>query len=69
MGCPESGIDEAVHRLTAKGYKVGRVEQTETAAEAKAKRGPKVGFCLMSLCSICGECMILPFRCIASSAA
>lgn len=42
VGCPESGIEEAVQRLTAAGYKVGRVEQTETAAEAKRKRGNKV---------------------------
>ena len=42
VGCPESGIEEAVQRLTAAGYKVGRVEQTETAAEAKKKRGNKV---------------------------
>ena len=42
VGCPESGIEEAVQRLTAAGYKVGRIEQTETAAEAKQKRGNKV---------------------------
>eukprot|EP00884_Botryococcus_braunii_P000476 jgi/Botrbrau1/10429/Bobra.0133s0036.1 len=41
VGCPESGIDDAVARLVAAGYKVGRLEQMETAAEAKAKRGPK----------------------------
>ena len=29
-------------RLTAAGFKVGRIEQMETAAEAKKKRGPKV---------------------------
>lgn len=42
VGCPESGIEEAVQRLTAADYKVGRIEQTETAAEAKQKRGNKV---------------------------
>lgn len=42
VGCPQSGIDDACQRLLAAGYKVGRIEQTETAAEAKAKRGPKV---------------------------
>ncbi|KAK9813990.1 hypothetical protein WJX73_008383 [Symbiochloris irregularis] len=41
VGCPESGIDEAVARLTAAGFKVGRMEQMETALEAKAARGPK----------------------------
>lgn len=41
VGCPESGVEEAVARLTAAGYKVGRMEQTETAAEAKAARGNK----------------------------
>ncbi len=42
VGCPESGIDEAIRQLTSAGYKVGRIEQTETAAEAKKKRGNKV---------------------------
>ncbi|KAK9852353.1 hypothetical protein WJX84_008725 [Apatococcus fuscideae] len=41
VGCPESGIDEAVQRLTRMGYKVGRIEQVETAKEAKESRGPK----------------------------
>ncbi|KAK9846574.1 hypothetical protein WJX81_006840 [Elliptochloris bilobata] len=41
VGCPESGIDEAVARLVAAGYKVARVEQMESAAEAKAARGGK----------------------------
>lgn len=41
VGCPASGLEEAIARLTAAGYKVGQMEQTETAAEAKAKRGPK----------------------------
>ena len=42
VGCPQSGIHEATQRLVAAGYKVGIIEQVETAAEAKAKRGPKV---------------------------
>ena len=42
VGCPQSGIEDACQRLLAAGYKVGRIEQTETAAEAKARRGPKV---------------------------
>ncbi|KAK9867213.1 hypothetical protein WJX84_002119, partial [Apatococcus fuscideae] len=41
VGCPESGVDEAVQRLTQMGYKVGRIEQMETAKEAKESRGPK----------------------------
>jgi DNA mismatch repair protein MSH6 len=40
VGVPASGVDEACRKLVARGYKVGRVEQTETGAEAKAKRGP-----------------------------
>lgn len=42
VGCPQSGVQEATQRLLAAGYKVGIIEQLETAAEAKAKRGPKV---------------------------
>ena len=49
VGCPESGIEEAVQRLTAAGYKVGRIEQTETAAEAKQKRGNKVSSSAMAV--------------------
>ncbi|KAL0023612.1 hypothetical protein WJX77_007042 [Trebouxia sp. C0004] len=41
VGCPEARIDENVAKLTGAGYKVGRVEQVETAAQAKARRGPK----------------------------
>ncbi|KAJ7570933.1 hypothetical protein O6H91_01G140300 [Diphasiastrum complanatum] len=41
VGVSESGIDEAVQKLVARGYKVGRMEQIETAAQAKALRGPK----------------------------
>lgn len=41
VGCPEARIDENVAKLTGAGYKVGRVEQIETAAQAKARRGPK----------------------------
>uniref|UniRef100_A0A061S473 Dna mismatch repair protein msh6-2 n=1 Tax=Tetraselmis sp. GSL018 TaxID=582737 RepID=A0A061S473_9CHLO len=41
VGCPESGIDEACSRLLAAGYKVARMEQMETGAEAKARRGPR----------------------------
>ncbi|CAL8460672.1 g202 [Coccomyxa elongata] len=41
VGCPESGVEEAVARLVTAGYKVARMEQMETAQEAKAARGPK----------------------------
>jgi len=41
VGCPESGIEEACRRLVDAGYSVGRMEQVETAAEAKAARGPR----------------------------
>ncbi|XP_031269580.1 DNA mismatch repair protein MSH7 isoform X2 [Pistacia vera] len=37
VGLPESGIDDAVQKLVARGYKVGRIEQLETSAQAKAK--------------------------------
>ncbi|KAI5057624.1 hypothetical protein GOP47_0027639 [Adiantum capillus-veneris] len=40
VGVSESGIEEAVEKLLARGYKVGRMEQVETAEQAKAKRGP-----------------------------
>ncbi|XP_030472662.2 DNA mismatch repair protein MSH7 [Syzygium oleosum] len=39
VGISESGIDDAVQKLVARGYKVGRMEQVETSAQAKA-RGP-----------------------------
>lgn len=37
VGCPESGIDTAVAQLVNLGYKVGRIEQMETAAQAKER--------------------------------
>ncbi|OUZ99913.1 DNA mismatch repair protein MutS [Macleaya cordata] len=37
VGISESGIDDAVQKLIARGYKVGRVEQTETSDQAKAR--------------------------------
>ncbi|GAU17462.1 hypothetical protein TSUD_143160 [Trifolium subterraneum] len=37
VGISESGIDDAVKNLVARGYKVGRVEQLETSGEAKAR--------------------------------
>ncbi|XP_024641259.1 DNA mismatch repair protein MSH7 isoform X2 [Medicago truncatula] len=37
VGISESGIDDAVKNLVARGYKVGRVEQLETSEEAKAR--------------------------------
>lgn len=39
VGCPESGVDAACARLVALGHKVGRIEQLETAAQAKARGG------------------------------
>ena len=41
VGCPESGVDAATAELVRRGYKVGRIEQMETAAEAKARTGSK----------------------------
>ena len=41
VGCPESGVDAAVAALVQRGYKVGRVEQMETAAQAKQRAGNK----------------------------
>ena len=41
VGCPESGVDAACARLVALGHKVGRIEQLETAAQAKARTGSK----------------------------
>lgn len=40
VGISQSGIDESVHKLVGRGYKVGRMEQTETGAEARARPGP-----------------------------
>ncbi|CAO2822828.1 unnamed protein product [Amaranthus hypochondriacus] len=37
VGISESGIDEAVQKLVARGYKVGRMEQLETSDQAKAR--------------------------------
>ncbi|CAM6101701.1 unnamed protein product [Calypogeia fissa] len=42
VGCPESGIDDAIQKLVSRGYKVGRMEQIETAAQARANGGPNV---------------------------
>lgn len=37
VGVPESGIDDAVQKLVACGYKVGRVEQLESADQTKTR--------------------------------
>ncbi|XP_058206767.1 DNA mismatch repair protein MSH7 [Rhododendron vialii] len=37
VGISESGIDDAVQKLIARGYKVGRMEQLETSEQAKAR--------------------------------
>ncbi|XP_021903258.1 DNA mismatch repair protein MSH7 isoform X2 [Carica papaya] len=37
VGISESGIDDAVQKLVARGYKVGRMEQLETSDQAKAR--------------------------------
>uniref|UniRef100_A0A7I4EG59 DNA mismatch repair proteins mutS family domain-containing protein n=1 Tax=Physcomitrium patens TaxID=3218 RepID=A0A7I4EG59_PHYPA len=42
VGVPESGIDDAVQKLVARGYKVGRVEQLETSEQAKQRGGGMV---------------------------
>ncbi|XP_020526264.1 DNA mismatch repair protein MSH7 isoform X2 [Amborella trichopoda] len=39
VGISESGIDDAVQKLIAHGYKVARMEQTKTADHAKATGG------------------------------
>lgn len=39
VGCPEAGVDAACARLVQLGHKVGRIEQLETAAQAKARGG------------------------------
>ena len=39
VGCPEAGVDAACARLVHLGHKVGRIEQLETAAQAKARGG------------------------------
>ncbi|KAA8523099.1 hypothetical protein F0562_009522 [Nyssa sinensis] len=42
VGISESGIDDAVHKLIARGYKVGRIEQLETSEQAKARGATSV---------------------------
>ncbi|KAL2929255.1 DNA mismatch repair protein MSH7 [Bienertia sinuspersici] len=37
VGISESGIDDAVQKLVARGYKVGRMEQLETSDQVKAR--------------------------------
>ncbi|PKA63420.1 DNA mismatch repair protein MSH7 [Apostasia shenzhenica] len=37
VGISEAGIDDAVQKLIARGYKVGRMEQVETAGQAKSR--------------------------------
>ncbi|KAJ8749841.1 hypothetical protein K2173_013244 [Erythroxylum novogranatense] len=42
VGISQSGIDDAVEKLVARGYKVGRMEQLETSDQAKARGGKSV---------------------------
>ncbi|XP_043702329.1 DNA mismatch repair protein MSH7 [Telopea speciosissima] len=42
VGISESGIDDAVQKLVARGYKVGRMEQIETSDQAKARGATSV---------------------------
>ncbi|PIN11346.1 Mismatch repair ATPase MSH6 (MutS family) [Handroanthus impetiginosus] len=42
VGVSESGIDDAVQKLMARGYKVGRMEQLETSAQAKSRGATSV---------------------------
>ncbi|RWW30471.1 hypothetical protein GW17_00004955, partial [Ensete ventricosum] len=42
VGISEAGIDDAVLKLTARGYKVGRMEQLETSEQAKARGATSV---------------------------
>lgn len=42
VGISESGIDDAVQKLIARGYKVGRIEQLETSDQAKARGASSV---------------------------
>ncbi|XXG56105.1 hypothetical protein AAC387_Pa03g3608 [Persea americana] len=37
VGISECGIDDAIQKLIARGYKVGRIEQIETSDQAKAR--------------------------------
>lgn len=39
VGCPSSNVDAAVSALVAKGYKVAKIEQMETAQQAKQRAG------------------------------
>ncbi|KAL0345263.1 UNVERIFIED_CONTAM: DNA mismatch repair protein MSH7 [Sesamum radiatum] len=42
VGVSESGIDDAVKKLIARGYKVGRMEQLETSEQAKSRGSTSV---------------------------
>ncbi|XP_051114394.1 DNA mismatch repair protein MSH7 [Andrographis paniculata] len=42
VGVSESGIDDAVQKLVARGYKVGRIEQLETSQQAKSRGSTSV---------------------------
>ncbi|MQL89491.1 hypothetical protein Taro_022064, partial [Colocasia esculenta] len=42
VGISENGIEDAVQKLLSRGYKVGRMEQTETANQAKARGSTSV---------------------------
>nr|GMC58803.1 DNA mismatch repair protein MSH7 isoform X2 [Ipomoea batatas] len=42
VGISESGIDDAVQKLLARGYKVGRIEQLETSEQAKSRGSTSV---------------------------
>ncbi|KAM7509492.1 hypothetical protein LguiA_019945 [Lonicera macranthoides] len=42
VGISESGIDDAVQKLIARGYKVGRMEQLETSEQAKSRGATSV---------------------------
>ncbi|KAL8507194.1 hypothetical protein ACS0TY_017922 [Phlomoides rotata] len=42
VGVSESGIDDAVQKLIARGYKVGRIEQLESSEQAKSRGSTSV---------------------------
>ncbi|XP_011078349.1 DNA mismatch repair protein MSH7 isoform X2 [Sesamum indicum] len=42
VGVSESGIDDAVQKLIARGYKIGRMEQLETSEQAKSRGSTSV---------------------------
>ncbi|KAJ4708411.1 DNA mismatch repair protein [Melia azedarach] len=42
VGVSESGIDDAVQNLVARGYKVGRIEQLQTSEQAKTRNSNSV---------------------------